>query len=305
MTAKDYLSLVKDTFTEWSNDKAPRMGAALAYYTAFSLAPLLIIAIALAGMVFGDKAARGEITEEIGTTVGPTAARSIEELVAGASAPEGNILMTVAGVVILLIGASGVFVELQESLNTIWKVPMAKTAGFWNMVRQRFVSFGMVLGIGFLLLVSLVASAALAAAGKYLTPEAMPGGVYLWEGINWLVSLAFITLLFGLIYKVLPDVDLRWRDVAVGAAVTAFLFTLGKFAIGLYLGQSTVASSFGAAGSLVVVLVWVYYSAQILLFGAEFTRLYSTRTRAARHEEAPRPTVREACARELQTAGTE
>jgi len=275
MTLKDYWSLVVTSFSEWSNDRAPRMGAAIAYYVTFSVAPLMLIAIAVAGFLFGEEAARGEIFEQIASTVGPGAAKSIEDMLAHASAPNGNILMMIVGGVILLIGASGVFVELQDSLNSIFRVPVAAGAGIWNAIRRRFLSFAMVFGIGFLLLVSLVISAMLSALAKFITPEAIPGGVLLWQGINLIVSLGFVTLLFALIYKVLPDDELTWHDVLVGAAQTAILFTLGKFLLGIYLGLTSTVSSFGAAGSLVVALVWVYYSAQILLFGAEFTRLYS------------------------------
>lgn len=297
MRAKEYLSLFKDTFTEFSNDRAPRMGAALAYYVTFSIAPLLLIAISIAGLIFGEQAARGEIFHQIESTVGPGAARSIEDILANTSSPEGNIFMMVVGGVILLFGASGVFAELQDSLNQIFRAPPQQGTGIWNTIRRRFLSFSMVLGIAFLLLVSLVVSAALSALSRYLSADALPGGVYLWQGINLLVSLGFVTLLFALIYKVLPDETIRWRDAFVGAGLTAVLFTLGKFLLGLYLGQASTVSSFGAAGSFVVILIWVYYSAQIMLLGAEFTRLYSERhgalaersVKAATHDEEQTP----------------
>lgn len=277
MRAKEYAVLFKDTFLEWSKDRAPRMGAALAYYVTFSLAPLLLISISVMGLVFGEQAARGELFEQIESTVGASAAQSIQDILSHTQAMGGNVIMMVVGFVILLVGASVVFAELQDSLNQIWKVPQKKGTGILNTLRRRFLSFAMVLGIAFLLLVSLVVSAVLSALAKFLTPEAMPGGVYLWQGVDLLVSLGFITLLFALIYKILPDAEVRWRDVFVGGALAAILFTVGKFLLGLYLGQTSTVSSFGAAGSFVVILVWVYYSAQILFFGAEFTRLYSLR----------------------------
>lgn len=277
MHAKEYLTLAKDAAVAWSEDHAPRKGAAIAYYTVFSIAPLLLIAIGIAGAIFGEDAARGEVVGQIESTVGKPAAQSIEEMLKNTSTQGGNILVTIIGFVILILGATGVFAELQESLNEILRAKAPEGGGFGHTIRRRFLSFALVLVIGFLLLVSLVISAALAAVSKFLTPEAVPGGMLLWQGINLLVSLGFVTVLFAMIFKLLPDDDLRWGDVWVGAAFTAVLFTLGKFLIGFYLGQTTTASSFGAAGALVVLLVWVYYSAQILLYGAEVTRLYAER----------------------------
>jgi membrane protein len=278
MNVKQLWPIVKETFSEWSQDKVPRLGAALAYYSVFSLAPLLLLSIGIAGLIFGEEAARGEILNQIETTVGPTAARAIEDILRNTHESGSGTLATVIGLVVLLFGASGVFVELQDSLNTIWQVAPKPGIGIMGTIRDRLVSISVVLGTGFLLLVSLVLSAALAALGKWMTPATLPGGAWLWSAVNSAVSLGVITVLFAMIFKLLPDATVAWRDVWIGAFVTAILFTLGKFAIGLYLGQSSVASAFGAAGSVVVLLVWVYYSSQILLLGAEFTRVYALRT---------------------------
>lgn len=295
MRVKEYFSLVKNSFTEFSNDRVPRMGAALAYYIVFSIAPVLIISISIAGLIFGEEAARGEIFGQIESTVGPGAAQSIQDMLANVSTPSGNIIMMIVGAVTLLIGASGVFAELQDSLNTIFRAPPQQGTGIWNAIRRRFLSFAMVLAIGFLLLVALVLSAVLSAVTKFVAPDALPGTVYLWQAITLLVSFGFVTLLFALIYKVLPDDELRWRDVFMGALVSAFLFTVGKFLLGLYLGQTSTVSSYGAAGSLVVLLIWVYYSAQILLFGAEFSRLYALRSNPAQ-QARERPAAAESAA---------
>jgi membrane protein len=304
MRPRDYLTLVKDAAAAWSEDRAPRMGAALAYYTVFSLAPLLLIAVGIAGAVFGEEAAAGEIVGQIEGTIGKPAAETIQEVLRHTSALEGNVLFMALGLIVLLLGASGAFAELQDSLNTIFRAPPWKSSGLLHTLRQRFLSFAMVLVIGFLLLVSLVVSAALAALGKFLTPEAVPGGMLLWHGVNLLVSLGFITVLFALLYKVLPDDELNWGDVWVGAAVTAFLFTVGKSLIGSYLGQTSTASAFGAAGSLVVLLVWVYYSAQLLLFGAELTRLYAERVGSKRQKAAEEHGAAAAERREEAVAGS-
>jgi membrane protein len=270
-------SLLGEVFHDWNEDKAPRLGAALAYYSVFSLAPLVVIAIGIAALVFDEQTARGGIVREIEETLGQPAARAIEDLMKHAQKSGQSGLATALGLVVLLFGASGVFIQLQDALNTIWKVTPKAGGGLWTMIRDRLLSFAVVLGTGFLLLVSLVVSAALAALSKFLTSAALPGGIFLWQVVTGLVSLAIITLLFALIYKVLPALRIAWKDVWIGAAVTALLFTGGKFLLGWYLGQGSTASAFGAAGSLVVILIWVYYSAQILLFGAEFTRVYAKR----------------------------
>lgn len=277
MNAKLIWSLLKDTFNAWNNDRAPRMGAALAYYTVFSLAPLMVIAIAIASMVFGAQAARGEIVDELANTIGQPAAAAIEDMLRQNNDTGGNTLASIVGLVILLLGASGVFIELEDALNTIWKVPPEKSATVLAFVRDRFLSFTLVLTTGFLLLVSLTISAGLEAVGRLLTPQSMPGGVVLWQLVNLLFSYLFIALMFALIFKWVPNAVVRWGDVWIGAASTALLFTVGKYLLGLYLGQTGIASAFGAAGSLAVILIWVFYSAQILLLGAEFTHLYAQR----------------------------
>lgn len=278
MNLKAIWRLLKETFEEWNKDKASRLAASLAYYTVFSLAPLLILVIAIAGIVLGDDAARGEISRQMQGLVGADGANFIESAINNANQPgsDAGIVASIISIVVLLFGATGVFTELQDSLNTVWEVAPKPNLGFWQFIRNRVLSFGMVLGIAFLLLVSLVVSAVLSGLNTYMS-SLLPGVDSLWQLVNLGVSLAIITLLFGMMFKVLPDAKIHWSDVWVGALLTALLFTLGKFLIGLYLGNSSFSSSYGAAGSLVVVLAWVYYSAQILFFGAEFTQVYARR----------------------------
>jgi membrane protein len=256
--------IAKDTFT---------MGAALAYYTAFSLAPLLIIAVAVAGFVFGAQAAEGRLSAEIQDSLGPTIAKAVEEMVKNARESGDGPTASVIGLIALLFGAGGVFGQLQTSLNAVWDVPPSATGGLWYFIRSRFLSFAMVLGIGFLLLVSLVISTAISALGKTLPT----GTALVAQTINQVVSFAFVTVLFAAIYRILPDRHIAWRDVWLGAAFTAVLFSVGKYLIGLYLGKGSAASAFGAAGSLALVLLWVYYASQILLFGAQFTYVQAMR----------------------------
>jgi len=303
ITPRELWSLARESVSRFSQDFAPSMGAALAYYTIFSIAPLLIIAIAVAGFVFGESAARGEVFAQLRGLIGDQGAAAIEATVKSASQTGSGTFAAIIGIVILLLGATSVFAELQSDLDRIWDSPKPAKPGIWGMLRGRVLSFGMVLGIGFLLLVSLVLSAALAALG-HLWRGALPGGDMFVQVINFIVGFLIITGLFALIYKVLPRCDIRWADVWIGATVTSLLFSIGKSLIGLYLGRSSVASSFGAAGSLVIVLLWVYYSAQIFLLGAEFTRTYSYRhgtrkdaaastgaadERSERDEGVPRP----------------
>lgn len=275
-----FWQLLKEAASQWSEDKAPRMGAALAYYGVFSLAPLLLLAIAVAGLVFGEQAARGEVLGQIQSTVGPTAARAIEDLLQNASHPASGVTATVVSLVVLLFGASGLFLELQDALNTIWKVAPRPGLGLMTMIRARLLSFAVVLGTGLLLLALLAVSTGLTVVDTYLKPfaHALPGGPWLWKAVNLGVSFGLVAFLFALIYKLLPDAEVAWRHVGHGAVLTALLFNAGKYAIGLYLGETSVSSAFGAAGSVIILLVWVYYSAQILLFGAEFTRAYALRT---------------------------
>uniref|UniRef100_B8HSD7 Ribonuclease BN n=1 Tax=Cyanothece sp. (strain PCC 7425 / ATCC 29141) TaxID=395961 RepID=B8HSD7_CYAP4 len=275
MRLRDSLRLLKETFAEWNEDQVPLLAAALAYYTVFSLAPLLLIAIAIAGAVFGEQAARGEIIGQIQSLVGSQGAEAIQTMLQNAQKPEsGGNWATIFGVITLLLGASGVFGQLQQALNTIWEVKPKPGQGLRSFLQSRFLSFAMVLVMGFLLLVSLVLTAALAAIGHFFG-NLIPGFMLLWQTLNFVISLVVITVLFAAIYKVLPDVKVPWKNLWVGAGVTALLFSLGRFLIGLYLGSSGVTSTYGAAGSLVVILIWVFYSAQIILFGAEFTQVYS------------------------------
>ena len=274
MTPDRLWTVLKEAFAGWWNDNVPRMGAALAYYTLFALAPILIVAIAVAGMAFGPEAVRGEIVGQIEGLVGRDGAQAVQAMLEGAAKSSSSIPATIIGVITSFLGATGAFLELQADLDAIWRVKPRSRGNFLrDLLIQRMISFGLVLGFAFLLLTSLVVSAALAAVHTYMG-DAFPGVAVLWEAVNVVVSLGVITLLFAMIYKVLPDVKLAWVDVWVGALVTAGLFTVGKFLIGLYLGTSSFASTYGAAGSVIVVLVWVYYSSQIILLGAEFTRAY-------------------------------
>jgi membrane protein len=273
-----FYTVFKTTINDWINDKVPAMGAALAYYTVFSVAPFLLIVISVASLILGEVGARQAIVAQIEQTVGHAVAVAIGQLLEHAATPRDATIATVVGVVVLLFGASGVFVQLQDSLNTIWKVVPKPGRGFLGFVRDRILSFAVVLGTGCLLLVSLVLSAALAALTRVVAADALPGGVAFWGAVNEVTSFVVVTLLFALIYKALPDAKIRWRFVWAGAALTSVLFTIGKALIGYYIGQSGTVTPFGAAGSLVVILVWVYYSSQIILFGAEFTRVLATRS---------------------------
>lgn len=272
MNTKPIYGLLKQTFSEWSEDKVPRLGAALAFYSVFAIAPLLMIATSVAGLVFGRDAAQQHIVGQIASVVGPEGGATIEKLLQDSSKPASGTFAVVTGVIVLLFGASGVFAQLQDSLNTIWEVAPKPDRGWKGILRDRFLSLTMVLGIGFLLLVSLVVSAVISALTSYLGDSA---GEAIGHAINLVVSLAVITVLFAMIYKVLPDVKIAWRDVWLGAAATSMLFVVGKLVVGLYLGRSGVASAYGAASSLVMLLLWVYYSSQILLLGAEFTQVYA------------------------------
>jgi membrane protein len=251
------------------------MGAAIAFYTIFSLAPLLLIAIAVAGLIFGEEAARGAVVQQLGGMVGETGAQGVQSVLEAARDPERGVVGTIAGVITLAVGATTVFAELQTDLDVVWKVPPdEQSAGLWGFIRTRLLSFGIVLGVGFLLIVSLLASTALAALGEWW------GGWFgeaeaMLQVVNALVSFAVITTLFAMIFKMLPGVKIAWSDVWIGAAVTSLLFTIGKTLIGLYIGKTALASSFGAAGTFVVVIVWVYYSSLVFLLGAEFTHSYA------------------------------
>ena len=269
-----WLTLAKSAVSSWLDDYAPSMGAALAYYTVFSLAPLLLIVVSVAGLVFGEQAVRGELFGQLQGLMGVEAAQAVQGLLASASKPAHGVLGTAIGIAVLLFGATTVFGELQDDLDRIWRAPPRKGVGWWSLLRARLLSFGMILALAFLLMVSLVVGAVISALGKWWGP--MFGG---WEVlaqlVNVVVGFGLTTAIFAIIYKMMPRVPVRWHDVWIGAVVTALLFTVGKFLIGLYIGKSGVASGFGAAGSLIVVFLWVYYSAQIFLLGAEFTSVYA------------------------------
>lgn len=267
------LNLFRKTLKEFSEDKVPRLAAALAYYTAFSLAPVLIIALWVVDFFYADRAAaRSLLLSQVGGLAGPQAQELVQGMLEASQVLGGSVISVVIGVGALIFGASGVFVQLQDALNTIWEVTPKPNRGLKDILKERFFSFTMVLSIGFVLLVSLLISALLTAFGDW-THAVLPGTEFLLQALNFAVSFGVITVLFALIFKIVPDAQVRWRDVWPGAALTALLFTLGKFAIGLYLGNSRSLEQFGAAGSLVVLLLWVYYSAQIIFFGAEFTQV--------------------------------
>ncbi len=276
MKPKDIVGLFKDTLKEWQEDKAARLAAALSYYTAFSIAPLLIIVIAIAALVLGQDAAQGEIVSQLKGLIGLQGAEAIQEMIKNSRKPTEGIIATIISFVILAFGATGVFTELQDALNTIWEVAPKPGQGVKAVVKNRFLSFAMILGIGFILLVSLVLSSALAGLSNYFG-HYLPDVVLIARIANFVISFAVITLLFAMIYRVLPDVKIAWGDVWLGAAITSLLFSIGKWGIGLYLGNSSVGSTYGAAGSFVVFLLWVNYSAQILFFGAEFTQVYANK----------------------------
>jgi membrane protein len=269
------VALVKETAIRWIDDKASALSAALAYYSLFSLAPLILITVAVAGFVFGQQAAEGQLYTQLAGLIGDASAKAVQGVVANMHQQQsGGVVAAIVGVATLLFGATGVFAQLQDSMNTIWRAKSPTTNSILDFLRVRLLSFSMVLGIGFLLLVSLVLSAVLAALGDYIGGF-LPGGAALGQALNATVSLVVVTVLFAMIYKLLPDTYVAWRDVWLGALVTSMLFTVGKVAIGYYLGKASVASSYGAAGSVVILLLWVYYSSMILYFGAEFTHVYS------------------------------
>ncbi len=266
--------LLKETFDEWNEDKASRLAAALAYYTIFSLAPLLIIAIAIAGSIFGEEAARGEIVGQIQGLVGKSGAEVIETAIQNANKPATGTIASLISIVALLFGATGVFSQLRDALNTIWEVQPKPGRPVKGFIRQNILSFSMVLGIGFLLLVSLIISAVLAGINSYFS-NLLPGFDIMWQIANFIISFVVTALLFAMMFKFLPDAKITWGDVLIGGAITSLLFSIGRFLLGAYLGNGSFGSTYGAAGSLVVILAWVYYAAQILFFGAEFTQVYA------------------------------
>jgi membrane protein len=269
------LGLCKKAGIAWIDDYAPSMGAAISYYTMFSLAPLLVIVIAVAGALFGEEAVRGALTSQLEGTIGREGAGAVQDLIASAHEPSKGLVAGGISIGLLIIGATTVFAELQSALDRIWHVPeKEKPTGLWAILRARVLSFGLILGLAFLLIVSLMVSTAVSAIGGW-AGGLLPGWELLQQAANIVIALGISTVLFAMIFKFMPTVPVRWHDVWIGAAVTAVLFEVGKTAIGLYLGKSGVSDSFAAAGSLVVVLAWVYYAAQIFLLGAEFTKVYA------------------------------
>lgn len=292
-------TLVREAVNDWIDDRAMSRGAAIAYYTVFSLAPLLLLVIAIAGLVWGEEAARGAIMGQLSGLTGPKGAEALEAMIRSASNTSSGILATVVSIGLLILGATSVFAELQDSLNQMWNAPPSKVSTWWSWLRVRMLSLSLIGAIAFLLLVSLVISALMTAIGDHLSGGALEVG-FLIEAANFLIGLTITAALFGAIYKILPDVRISWADVAIGGMVTSVLFHIGKYAIALYIGFSDLASSYGAASALVIILIWVYYSAQIFLLGAEFTKVYAFTFGSRRHAEgrprgaAPNPEAREA-----------
>jgi len=268
--------LLKQTFSEWLEDKAPQLGAALAYYTVFSLAPLILVLLAIVGLIFRNDpgGAWNKITEQLSYFLDKSAVEVVQNIAQKASQSNKSLLATVIGIVLALFGASGVFGQLQDALNTIWGVKAKPGRGIWGFLCSRFLSFAMVGGVCFLLLVSLTLESLLKGFSHYIQ-GVLPGGIVIAIAVYWIFDLAVVILLFAAIFKFLPDAKIQWRDVWIGAAMTAIFFAIGKWALGLYLGSGSAASAYGAASSLITLLLWVYYSSQILLFGAEFTQVYA------------------------------
>ena len=293
-------TVAKEAATNWSGHKDARQGAALAYYSVFSLGPISVIAIAIAGLFFGHDAVTSEVTSSLKEMLGETGAKAIEAMLAGASRPTEGAFATVLGIGALLFAAIGVVVQLKDALNVVWEVEESEDSGIWHFSRNYVLSFAAVLALGFLLLVSLLVTAALAAAGKFVAPY-MPEGVL--HVVSTLVSFAVVTVLFAMMFKWLPDVSVGWRDIWLGAFLTALFFEVGKAAIGFYIGKQGLESTYGAAASIVVVLIWVYYTSQIILMGAEITHSYAKHNgslkgathhaaeRAGDRGELPRPTT--------------
>jgi membrane protein len=268
--------LFKQTFSEWLEDKAPQLGAALAYYTVFSLAPLILVLLAIIGWIFQNDPAGAwkKVTEQMSYFLDKSAVDVVQNIAQHAAQPTKGLLATMIGILLALFGASGVFGQLQDALNTIWGVKAKPGAGILGFLRLRFLSFAMVGGVCFLLLVSLTLQSVLRGFSHYVQ-AVLPGGIVIAMAVYWIFDLAVVILLFAIIFKFLPDAKIQWRDVWIGAIMTAILFAIGKWALGLYLGSGSAASAYGAASSLITLLLWVYYSSQILLFGAEFTQVYA------------------------------
>jgi membrane protein len=275
----EWWSLLKATVEGWVNHNDSRAGAAIAYYSIFSLGPVTVISVAIAGLVFGEEAARGQVEAQLSGLLGETAAKAIDAMLAGANKPQRGIVATIASVVVLVITALGVVVQLKDAFNTVWEVDTAKINGVWQFIRFYLVSLAAIISLGFLLLISLLFTTALSAAGKYFAADLPEASL---QVVGSLVSFGVITIVFAMMFKWLPDTPVWWRDVWFGAAMTAALFEIGKFLIGVYIGKESLDSTYGAAASLVVLLIWVYYSSQIVLFGAEFTHCYAVRQQRAK-----------------------
>lgn len=287
-------SMLKQTVQAWVDDRAPSMGASIAYYTLFSLAPLLLIVVSIAGLLFGAEAARGAIFSELEGLLGATSAQAIQSLLETVNQPSDGILSALVGLAVMLMGATSVFAELQATLDRIWRATEPVAGGLWRLLRVRVLSFGLILGLGFLLMVSLFLSAALSALQHWWSPY-FGNWLTLMQAVNLMVNFGMVTAIFAMIYKLMPRVRVDWADVWIGSVVTAALFTVGRTLIGLYISHSAVGSTFGAAGSIVVVMVWVYYSTQIFLLGAEFTWVYA-HTRGSRQRPAQRAEASEVVA---------
>jgi membrane protein len=286
MNLSKIVRLLRETFKEWQEDNASRIAAALAYYAVFSISPLLVIAIAIAGTFFGQEAAQEQIAQKITALVGEDGVQPVLMALNNMNQPKIRGVASLISIGVLLIGASGFFAQLQDALNTVWKVKPQPGQGIWIFIRKRVASFLMVLAMGFLLILSLVLSAVVAALSKYRV-DSLPGSAILWENLDLIISLGLMTFIFGLMFKYVPDAKIVWKDVFVGAVITAVLFLFGKFLLGVYLSKGSLGSAYGAAGSLIVLLAWIYYSAQIILLGAEFTqvytRIYGSKIRPSKH----------------------
>lgn len=286
LTPSQFLYLAKCSVKAWRDDHASSMGAAIAFYTVFSIAPLFIIVIAVAGFIWGEEAVHGEVIRQLGGLVGEEGAQGVETVIRSADRPAQGLTATTLSVVLLLVGSTRVFAELQSALDRIWQVPsLERTAGWWRMLRARLLSLGLVLGLGFLLLVSLLISAALAALGSW-SVGLFPGWEVVMQALNALATFGISIILFAAIFKYMPQATIAWRDVWIGAVVTAVLFEIGKVLFSLYVGKSSTVSSLTAAGSLVVVLIWVYFAAQVFLLGAEFTWFYANQHGSRRDASA-------------------
>ncbi len=283
--------MLKETFNNWSDHHATRLGAAVAFYTLLSFAPLLILLAALAALVFSKETAQNGLIDQARQMIGDRGADTVKSMLSNAQKPSSGVFASIVAFATLLFGASGVFTELQDALNTIWDATPKNASGIMGLLKQRLFSFGMVLSVGFVLLASLLVSAGLALVGKFFS-GLIPLPAPVFEAINFVVSFAVITVLFGLMFKYVPAVHISWRNVWTGAVGTALLFAIGKLLLGLYLGKASVGSAYGAAGSLVAMIVWVYYSAQIFFFGAEFTRVYADKHSDANSPQAPGQTAR-------------